>query len=448
VRGSSFRRACLPLALLVWPAISAASDAPAAPTATIEQGGRTRAISGMQAAMALMQAGKIIEARKVLLALEQSQPNDSQTQFLLGLIAVQQKAYSEAIRRFRRILVHEPGAARVRLELARAFFLNHDWDNAERQFRLARAARLPAGAIANIDQYLYAIRQSRRWSYNVSLAAAPDTNLNAGPAVGQIDIFGLPFQLSDQTRHHSGVGAAVDLGGGWSTPASRRLRLSLGAQFHGLIYPNHDFDDLSLAVYAGPELLLRRWDVGVRAVAFRRWYGDRDYNRGAGGSLNGVYYLSSRFGLAGSAGAQMIRFAALPEQDGVAASGSLGGFYAPDPLSLARASIAVTRQTAKTRAYAYTAEQLILGYDRDLPGGLSVSLEPSVAHSRYDAPLAAFGKVRADWQWTAQVTLLDRRIDVAGFTPRLLYAFTRNESDIPLYSYQRNRFEIGVTRVF
>ena len=384
----------------------------------------------------------------MLLAIEKAQADGAETQFLLGLIAVQQKRYDEAIRRFRRILVHEPAVARVRLELARAFFLKHDWDNAERQFRLARAARLPPAAIANVDQYLYAIRQSRRWTYNLSLAAAPDTNLNAGPAVGQIAIFGLPFQLSPQTRQHSGVGAALDLGGGWAAPIGNRWRLSAGAQFHGLVYPNHDFDDLSLAVYAGPEVLLRRWDIGVRGTAFRRWYGGREYNQGAGGSLSGVYYLSPRFGLNASAGGQAITFASLPQQSGVAASGSLGAFYTPNPSSVVRASLAVTRQSARTRAYAYTAEQLIVGYDRDLPGGISVSLEPSVAVSDYDAPLAAFSKARRDRQWSVQVALLDRGIDVAGFTPRLLYAFTRNDSDIPLYAFDRNHFEIGVTRVF
>ena len=89
-----------------------------------------------------------------------------------------------------------------------------------------------------------------------------------------------------------------------------------------------------------------------------------------------------------------------------------------------------------------------MGYDRDLPGGLSVSIAPSFTYTSYDAPLAGFGKIRRDKQFTAQVTLLSRRIEWAGFAPRLLYAFTRNDSDIPLYSFDRNRFEIGLTRVF
>jgi outer membrane protein len=62
--------------------------------------------------------------------------------------------------------------------------------------------------------------------------------------------------------------------------------------------------------------------------------------------------------------------------------------------------------------------------------------------------LAAFGVARADHQWTMQLALLNRRIDIAGFTPRLTYAYTRNASNIALYSYDRNRLEVGLTRTF
>jgi hypothetical protein len=42
--------------------------------------------------------------------------------------------------------------------------------------------------------------------------------------------------------------------------------------------------------------------------------------------------------------------------------------------------------------------------------------------------------------------VLDRAIDIRGFTPRPFYGFTHNQSDVPLYSFTRNRVEIGLTR--
>jgi hypothetical protein len=101
-----------------------------------------QSISGLKAAELLMQAGRLDEAQTVLLALEKGTPDDSEVLFLLGLIAVQQKDYDTAIRRFRKILVREPGVARVQLKVARAFFLKKDWDNAGREFRFGRPVRL------------------------------------------------------------------------------------------------------------------------------------------------------------------------------------------------------------------------------------------------------------------------------------------------------------------
>lgn len=261
----------------------------------------------------------------MLTALERADPEDSEVQFLLGMIAVQEKDYTEAIRRFRRILVREPGVARVRLELARAFFLAEDYDNAERQFRLARAGDLPSVVMANIDQYLAAIRQKRRWSYNLSIAAAPNTNMNAGPNVTTVSLYGLPFTLSQETRRQSGLGAQIAAGGEWSPPITDSLHLRLGSQFTGTDYPrNGTFNDMTIAAYAGPRFLSSRWDVSPLITGFQQWYGNNFYNRGLGASMQMIYYPASNLGLTGVIGAQQVTYGPPAGQSGPAASGGLG----------------------------------------------------------------------------------------------------------------------------
>jgi hypothetical protein len=94
--------------------------------------------------------------------------------FLTGLIAVAEKRYDDAVEAFHRILATEPERERVRLELARAFFLEADYDNAERNFRFARAGDLPPETKTLIDQYLAAIVRLRQWSYSVALGVADD----------------------------------------------------------------------------------------------------------------------------------------------------------------------------------------------------------------------------------------------------------------------------------
>ena len=108
----------------------------------------------------------------------------------------------------------------------------------------------------------------------------------------------------------------------------------------------------------------------------------------------------------------------------------------------------MSRQDAAQSVYAYDAGQVRLSYDRDLPYGWSVSIQPSCAVIDYDQALAAFGVARRDHLWVAQIAFLNRRIDLYGFTPRIAYIYTLNASNIPLYTYNSNQINIGLTRTF
>lgn len=408
----------------------------------------TKPISEVDAARLLFESGRIAEAKKVLADLRRRAPDDPEVLFLSGLIAVGEKDYPTAVRDFRRILVHEPAAARVRLELARAFFLAKDYDNAERQFRLALAGDLPATARVNVAHYLYAIRQARSWSYNFSIAAAPDTDVNAGPTIQTIDIFGLPFRLSSQARAQSGVGLAVTGGGEWDPRLSPDWRLRLGGEAQSDDYRQGAFDDTTLSGFAGAQWVSGRWDVSPLATYYRRWYGGAVYNQGAGGALQATYYATPRLALSAALGGQYVAYDQITAQSGPAASANLGAAYTLSPTSFLTGQVAVARQWAGFAGYANTAVQLQLGYNRDLRGGMTFSLAPSWVRIGYDAPLVGFGATRVDNQWSVSATLLDRRIDLAGFTPRLAYTYTRNLSTVPLFSYVRNRIELGLTRAF
>lgn len=429
-------------------AIAAMGVFAAAPAAAAESPPPATLSPRQAEAARLMLAGRVAEAKALLIALRARSPADNETAFLLAMIASQEGDHPRAIHLFREILSREPGAVRVRLELARTFFLAKDYDNAERQFRFARAGRLPPEAMANIDDFLDAIRRLRSGTYRLSVALAPDTNLNAGPQSRTVDIFGLPFELSDQTRRRSGVGAAVDAFAEWSPRIGATDRLRLAGQLHRSEYSGGAFDDMTVSAYGGVRLLRGHWEISPLATVFARWYGDRAYNHGVGASLQVIDFPSPRYGISGVVGVQQIDYSAMPEQGGPAVSASFSVLHTLSPISLVTAGLAITRQGAQVKALSSTAAEVRLAYQRDLPGGFQASIEPSYARIAYDAALPAFGVVRTDRQWTLQATLLNRRIEYRGFTPRLLYAHTHNASRIALYAYDRDRFEVGLTRDF
>ena len=80
---------------------------------------------------------------------------------------------------FHALLVVQPDLPRVRLELARAFFLKGEDALARNHFRRVLAGNPPAPVVANINRFLAQIRARRGWTARFGLALAPDSNISS-----------------------------------------------------------------------------------------------------------------------------------------------------------------------------------------------------------------------------------------------------------------------------
>jgi tetratricopeptide (TPR) repeat protein len=402
----------------------------------------------LQKAEILIANGSIQEARERLLALEKAMPGESQVQFLLGLISLGQKDYADAIVRFRRIVASEPNAVRVRLELGRAYFQKGDLRNAERQFQFARSGNLPPAVIKNVDAYLANIRRNRTFETGLSIAIAPDTNINRGPSTSNVLLYGLPFQLSPDAKASSGVGLAVGGRMTWTPRLSNEWRWDVGVAADARRYGEQAFNDTAIAAFTGPHLILDRIEARLNARASKRWYSGTAYADGVGGNFDITYYLSGRTGVFANVGITRLDYPQIPSQSGVVSEYALGAFHALTSSSIGRASFTVGRQGARAPALA----NKILGGDanylREFGGGFTANLLSRYRDIRYDARLPAFQSARKDRQLVTQITLLNRRIVIEGFTPTLAYTHTLNDSNLPLFRYRRSQFEFGLSRVF
>jgi outer membrane protein len=446
-------RAPLQQAALAGTLILAAAAAPAAPAAPAETANDEAQLSARETSWdhdvrLLMNAGRLDEAAEILNARLSAEPKDVQARFLKGMIAVARKDNREAIRIFRSILIDHPDAARVRLELARAFFLDKDYGNAMRQFQFALAGNPPPEVVANINKYMAAVRDAKSLSYNFGIALAPDTNLNTGSSAREVTLFGLPFDLSEEARQRSGVGIAVEAGAEWAPRIGKGKRLRLGVSGQRREYSGSDFDDMTAAAYAGPRWVTGKWDLSLLGTAYKRWYGARPYNQAAGGRLEATYYFTPRLGLSAAVAAQWVRYRRARERDGRLISFNATAFRALTSSSAVTLKAGVGRQEAQIAPYANWSGFVAAGYFRDLPKGFSVYVEPSFSLARYDEALLGFGKRRSDNSQSVLITLLNRHVVFARLTPRISYTFTRQRSTISLYRFQRSRLEIGLTTIF
>jgi tetratricopeptide (TPR) repeat protein len=408
----------------------------------------TITLTDIQTAQLLIVNNRLDDAERLLERALAARPDDSEIQFLLATIAVAQKDYDTAISLFRHILAREPATERVRLELARAFFLKADYDNADRQFRFARAGQIDDTVKANVDHFLSAINRLREWTVNFSFALAPDTNQNVATSASQVNLFGLPFVLDKSARRQSGIGLAGNIGGEWSPLLGDNVKARIGADAYRVEYSGGQFDDMTFSAYGGPQLLFSNWDISALAIGFKRWFANQDYVSGVGGKLVADYGITSDWVVGASAGGQSVNNQLIPEQSGPLWSTQAQVTYILSPSSLFQLQLGFNRQEAQIVPYPYSGVWFGGGYQQDLPWGFSAGFQPSYFITRYDAALAAFGKPRRDDAIMLAFTLLNRRFDYHGFTPRLSYVFTEQHSNIPLYSFSRNQFQIGLTSLF
>ncbi len=419
-----------------------------APAAAAQENSKTFVISDLQAAQILIVNNRLDDAKRLLEHVLAANPDDREGLFLLATIAAAEKDYDTAISLYRRILVQKPDTERVRLDLARTFFLKGDYDNADRQFRFARAGDVDDGVKANIDHFLSAINRLREWTVNFSLALAPDTNQNAATSAAQVNIFGLPFALDKSARKQSGIGVAGDIGGEWSPLLSDNLKTRIGGDLTRTDYSGGQFDDMTLSGYAGPQFLFQDWDISLLGTGFQRWYANQDYLTGFGGKIAADYGITSDLLISAALGGQAVTDDFIPDQSGPLYSTQLTGTYVLSPSSLIQLQLGFNRQDAQTGAYSYSGVWFGGGYSQDLPMGFSAGFQPGYFITRYDDALAAFGRARADNALMLAFTVLNRRFDYHGFTPRFSYVLTEQHSNIPLYSFTRNQFQVGMTSLF
>ena len=150
-----FPAACAVVAIAVLVTATARADTAAKYT------GLRPLLTDMQAGRLLIRAGRLDHARVFLLKAKPSGEEERiERLFLLGRIEMRLGMPREAVTRFEKIIEMRPDLTRVRLELAQAFYLLGQHDNARRLFRDALGNTLPSTVEAAVRGFPQADRRA------------------------------------------------------------------------------------------------------------------------------------------------------------------------------------------------------------------------------------------------------------------------------------------------
>ena len=358
----------------------------------------------------------------------------------------------EAVEALRALLHDRPELARVRLELARAFFLKGEDDLSREQFERVLAGG-PAPVVAgNIRRYLRQIRARRRWSSYIGGSLAEDSNIGAVSDSEFVYIFGLPFRRNEESRATSGTGVVVWGGAEYQHPLTERLRLRAGADLVRREYAGTRFDQTTAATHLGPRWLVdARTEMSLLATAHQRWAGGQPQNHNLGARFEIKHRLSRNVRTRGQVSWQRRDFESSERADGplLGLTGSATWF----PTSSVRVDAAggYSRERTQSLVWRNATRWVQAGAAMALPYGFTVGGSAEQRWTRYEGRWGLFtpgGVPRRDRTRVLRATVLNRSLTLFGFSPEIALVREARTTNAQLYDYQRNRAELRFQRLF
>ena len=444
--------------LLSAPAWSTGEEPPPPPAAS------QSAVAAVAETRTLIEQGRFEEALSILRPLARGRAVEANVLFLIGLAATgasqqpglaggeRDALLNEAIASLRAMLVDRPDLVRVRLELARAFFLKGENDLSRKHFEHVLAGSPPGPVAANVRRFLSEIRARRRWSLRAGFALAPDTNIGGTSAERIIYINNLPFRRDQAELTTSGIGVSVWGGWEYQHPLNERLRLRIGADASRREYAGRRFDQMFVSGHAGPRWLVgANTEASVLASAHRRWSANVPDYDALGGRIEAGHRFTRRVTARARASWHDRRYRTRMFLDGPAMAASLSGAWVVTPTVRADAALGWGREQPERERWRNASRWLRLGASVILPRGFTVGGSGELRRTEYEGnwfPFTTSGEPREDRTRSLRVSVHNRAFAWKGFSPQLSLVHEVRTTNAQLYDYKRTGGELRFVRLF
>lgn len=245
----------------------------------------------------LIKNGKPGDAYALLEPLEFDRSGEVRFDYLIGIAALDSGKPDKATLAFERVLTVDPNFAGARLDMARAYYQLGDWARAKVEFETVLKAEPPEAARATIQKYLVAIDArlhalDTRVTAYVEGTVGHDTNVNNATGQTQIAVPALGnmvFTLSPSNQKAADSYLGLNGGLNVSHPVNETVSLYAGAdirQRSNSALPR--FDSLSLDGRAGAVFKLGEQDSLRAGILGGQYNLDSQHNRDSLG-VNGEW---------------------------------------------------------------------------------------------------------------------------------------------------------------
>lgn len=367
-----------------------------------------------------------------------------------AIMAKNQQNYRESIRLYREIAAEKPDILEARLQLAATLFENNELEAAEDQFERLRAEPYPALQKISGD-YLNAIQQRDRWTFDGGFTYLNDPNINNAPKSGTTyGQWSAPKSESAQ-----GFGFNFNIGKKWSW--GNGFFNSLRLDTHGKYYWNNKkYNELTARGSAGLGFQNNRYSLEVLPFMEQSLYASgtngsdtlKRFSQVGGASLETKYWLSPKWQLTGEYEYGEQRYRTRKHLNGNYHFISTGVLFLANAKQFWFANLNYNRTSTRDNDDSFFRRGVSLGWGQEWGQGLSTRLSFSVAQKRYKAPMPIFDITQRNKEYGIHASIWHRAIHFWGITPRLSYSFTKTKSNHVFYSYDKHRVFVNMSKSF
>lgn len=357
---------------------------------------------------------------------------------------------TEAVRLYRQVLAQQPEWAAVRLQTAAALLDNKEWEAAEAQLRqLQSEAGLPQALAVEIGQILTQVQRQSRWQFHGGFTAINDKNINNAPK--NPDLGG---GWRGETAE-SGQGLAVNLGTGkkwfWQGGVFNELRLDGSSKYY---WNNKRFNEANVRASVGVGYQNAKNSVVLLPFVEQMWYSGgkqgnealRRFSHGQGLTLEASHTFSPKW--QGSLNAETVRnrYRTRAHLNGNTHFVSLSAVYQHNPRQAWFGGVDWHGNNARDGDDSFVRKGFRTGWIQEWRG-LSTRLSASYGWKNYRSA-GFFNQIQRNRELGIQASVWHRAVHWRGLTPRLTWSYVRTRSNIPLFSYDKQRLFVEISKQF
>lgn len=390
-----------------------------------------------------------------------NQPDIVDINFLIGIagIAAANQADSATIKKqlldevvtvLRSILTNHPDLIRVRLELARAFFIQGKDRLSKQHFDKVLVGNPPAPIVHNINKFLSIIKSRKRWQGYFSLNFEQNDNINRGHGTEVVYLLGLPFRLNN-TRPRQELGVSIATGGEYSYPLSPQWHWQSRTDILHREFSGHQFDNTRISVGSGPKYLLSpNTELGLQYIIGQRWLAKKRINDDVGWLIKTESKINRHLKLSGNIYLRKNKYRKnlnLANLNKTERYYTLTSDYLFNSLTLGNVGLQFDNRTIYDNDQA-KGTRFWFSIHRVMPYGWNLGSRIEWRFTKYRSNASLNNDRREDKNRLFSIFLLNRQFTVLGFSPQLRINRELQSSNSFQYNYQNTWINLRLIRQF